>query len=112
MGKTEIIVNDNWKIVKMDSLNWQVHEKRLIGKPSKASSKSREGKVDWIGLPAFFCKPDLAARYVYDHIGDNEDKKMLREFIELMRSGRDEIVEAMGKSEAAKSPAAKSSKGK
>ena len=94
--KTEIIVNDEWKIVKADSMNWQVHQKREIGKSNNPNGKSREGEVDWVALPAFFGKPDGAARYVYDHMGDSAGKKTLREFIKLMASARDEIAKAVG----------------
>lgn len=93
--KTEIIVNDEWKIVKADSMNWQVHQKREIGKSNNPNGKSREGEVDWVALPAFFGKPDGAARYVYDHMGDNAGKRTLREFIRLMESARDEITKAV-----------------
>lgn len=48
-----------------------------------------------MALPAFFGKPDGAARYVYDHMGDKAGKRTLREFIRLMESARDEIVKAV-----------------
>ncbi|MBR3158429.1 MAG: hypothetical protein IKF14_05235 [Atopobiaceae bacterium] len=94
MGKTEIVVNDEWKIVKIDACNWQVFNKREIGKPIKKDVKSRAGEVDWVALPAFFGRPDGAARYVFDHMGDKAGKKTLREFINLMKSSRDEVTKA------------------
>lgn len=94
--KTEIVVNDEWKIVKADSMNWQVHQKREIKKSNNPNVKSRAGEVDWVALLAFFGKPDGAARYVYDHMGDNAGKRTLREFIRLMESARDEITKAVG----------------
>ena len=53
MDKKEIIVGD-FKIKRIDSLSWQVFERREIGKSNNPNTKSREGEVDWVGLPAYF----------------------------------------------------------
>lgn len=100
MDRTEIIVNGEWKIVRIDSCNWQVFNKREIGKSNNRGGKSRAGEVDWVGLPAFFSSPDVAACYVYNHMGDRAGRKELREFVELMESARDEIIAAFASAEA------------
>ena len=50
MDKTEIIIGD-MKIVRIDSLNWQVFERREIKDNHKTK---RGGQIDWIPCPAFF----------------------------------------------------------
>ncbi len=50
-AKTEIIVNDRYKVVRVDSMNWQIFEYREIKDRAKAK---RAGELDWIGLPYFF----------------------------------------------------------
>ena len=94
--KTEITINDEWKMVHVDSMNWQVFQKREMGKSNNPNLNHRAGEVDWVALPAFFGKPDGAARYVLDHMGDNAGKKTLREFVNLMKAARDEITKAVG----------------
>ena len=88
--RTEIVVNDEWMVVKMDALNWRVRQKREI------TNGKRAGEVDWVDLDAFFPRPELAARYVYDHMGGNEGKKGLRDFIKAMNANRDAILKAVG----------------
>lgn len=95
--KTEIIINDTWKIVHADSMNWQVHQKRELKKSNNPNGKSRAGEVDWVALPAFFGKVDGAARYVYDHMGDGAGRKTLREFMKLMAQARDDVTKAVAR---------------
>lgn len=90
MGRTEIVVNGEWMITKMDALNWRVRQKREI------ASGKRAGEVDWVDLDAFFPRPELAARYVYDHMGDEIGKKDLRSFIKAMNENRDAVLKAVG----------------
>ena len=49
--KTEIIITDRLKAVKVDSLNWQIFEYREI--EDKPNAK-RAGERDWCGLPCYF----------------------------------------------------------
>ena len=60
MARPEIIAGD-WKFKKIDSLSWQVFERREIRKCNNPNTKSREGEVDWVGMPAYFgtLKPAL-----------------------------------------------------
>lgn len=57
MEKTEIIIGD-LMIKRMDSLNWQIFEKREI---KSNAPKARKGEIDWIPLQAFYgtLKPAL-----------------------------------------------------
>ena len=86
---TEIIIGDEWMIARMDALNWRVRQKREIEKGKRA------GETAWVDLDAFFPRPELAARYVYDHMGGNDGKKELREFIKAMNANRDAILKAV-----------------
>lgn len=49
--KTEIIVTDRLKVVKVDSLNWQIFEYREI---EDRPGAKRAGERDWCGLPCYF----------------------------------------------------------
>jgi len=96
--RTEIVVNDEWKIVRADALNWQVFQKREIGKSNNPrGGRNRAGEVDWVGLQAFFANPESAACYVFKHMGDNAGKRTLREFINFMRDAEQEVLEGVGK---------------
>lgn len=95
--KTEIIINDTWKIVHIDSMNWQVHQKREVKESPDPTKNKRVGEFAWMPMPAFFAKVDAAAQYVYDHMGDGAGRKTLREFMRLMEKSRDEITKAVGK---------------
>lgn len=53
MDKTEIIIGD-MMIKRIDSLNWQLFERREIKKQNNPNFKSREGEIDWIPIQAFF----------------------------------------------------------
>lgn len=97
MEKTEIIVNDDWKIVHIDSMNWQVFNRREIQENKNPAKNKRAGEVDWVGLQAFFANPESAACYVFRHMGDNAGKRTLREFIDFMRDAEQEVLDGVGK---------------
>ena len=96
MDRTEILFNDDWKVVRIDSMNWQVQNRREIGK-GKPGTESREGCVDWVALPAYFGSVAAAAGYVFDHIGDKVGKKTAKEFSEFMAKEREKLVKAVKK---------------
>ena len=50
--KTEITIGD-FMVRRVDSMNWQVFERREL-KAGRVDRRSREGEVDWVGLPAYF----------------------------------------------------------
>lgn len=50
MDKTEIIIGD-LKIVRIDSMNWQIFEYRKVKDNNKTK---RGGETDWIPIQAFF----------------------------------------------------------
>ena len=52
MKKPEIVIGD-FMVKRVDSMNWQVFERREL-KAGRADRRSREGEVDWVGLPAFY----------------------------------------------------------
>ena len=59
MTKPEIVIGD-LKIVRIDSLNWQVFELREVKDSHKTK---RAGQTDWMPLPAFFGTVKSALRY-------------------------------------------------
>ena len=58
--RTEIPVDERYKIAHVDALNWQVFEYRTLKKSNNPNLASREGESDWIALPAFFSCPEHA----------------------------------------------------
>ena len=62
--RTEIIVNERFKVVHVDALNWQVFEYRTLKKQNNPNRQSREGKSDWVALPAFFGLPEHAFEWL------------------------------------------------
>lgn len=59
--RTEIIINERFKIVHVDKLNWQIFEYREIKENHKTD---RAGESDWIALPAFFSRPEYAIEHI------------------------------------------------
>lgn len=59
--RTEIVIDERLKIVRIDSLNWQVYERRAI---KDNHSTSRAGEVDWVAMPAFFRRVEHAVEWV------------------------------------------------
>ena len=62
--RTEIIVNERFKIVHADALNWQVFEYREIKAAKDPTKRTRAGESDWITLPAFFSRPEYAIEHI------------------------------------------------
>jgi len=55
MDKQEVTINERFKVVHVDSMNWQLFERREIKRGDRSGKgKSRVGEIDWIALPAFF----------------------------------------------------------
>ena len=59
--RTEIIINERFKIVHVDALNWQVCEYREI---KDKNNTSRAGESDWMAQPAFFGQPEHAIEWI------------------------------------------------
>ena len=100
--RTEIIVNERFKIVHVDKLNWQVFEYRTIKDNHKTT---RGGETDWVALPAFFGLPEHAFEWlarkqfadggeVYESLEEAakafkaSNKKLVREFIKALEESK------------------------
>lgn len=97
MAKTEVMLHDEWKAVRIDSMSWQVYQLREIKASGNPDSRKRAGEVDWVALPAYFGNVAAAAGYVHDHLGDKAGKKSLAEFVEFMRKERKKVVDTVRK---------------
>ena len=99
--RTEIIVNERFKIVHVDALNWQVFEFKTLKKSNNPNLASREGESDWVALPAFFGLPEHAFEWIArKHFADGgeiyesleeaakafkaSNKKLVREFTKAL----------------------------
>lgn len=92
--RTEITMSERFKVVRVDSLNWQVFEKKKLKKQNNPNLKNREGEIDWVKLPAFFGTLDGAARYVLEHSVDKLGKVEIKQLIDALDSARAEIAAA------------------
>lgn len=100
--RTEIIINERFKIVHADALNWQVYEYREI---KDNHTTSRAGESDWVAHPAFFGLPEHAFEWVArKHFADGgevyesleeaarafkaSNKKLVNDFRKAMEAAR------------------------
>ena len=60
MENKEIIVGD-FMVKRIDSMNWQIFERREIAENKNPKKNKRVGEIDWVALPAFYgtLKPAL-----------------------------------------------------
>lgn len=97
MERTEIMLHDEWKAVRIDSLSWQVFQLREIKESRKPGVKKRGGEVDWVALPAYFGSLPAAAGYVFDRLPDKAGKKNIKELIDFLTAERAKMLKAVEK---------------
>lgn len=97
MERTEIQLHDEWKVVRIDSMNWQVFQLREIKESNKPGVKKRGGEIDWVALPAYFGTVAAAAGYVYDKLEDKAGKKNIKQLMDFMKREREKMVKAVEK---------------
>jgi len=97
MDRTEILLHDDWKVVRIDSMNWQVHQLREIKENSDPKKNKRAGEVDWVAMPNYFGTVQDAAGFVHDRLADKAGKKNLEEFTTFMAKERKKVVDAVRK---------------
>lgn len=95
MERTEILLHDEWKVVRIDSMNWQVHQLREIKETKKPGVKKRAGEIGWVALPAYFGSLPAAAGYVYDKLPDKAGKRNVKQLINFMKSEREKVMRAV-----------------
>lgn len=84
--KTEIVVNEQYKIVRVDSLNWQVFEYKQLKAPKNPNMPSREGEYDWVALQKFFGQLSPALRWLAEQQVDNGEKMTLQEAVSTIET--------------------------
>ena len=72
MAKTEIQINDRWKLVRADGLNWQPYEWREI--ENKAGAK-RAGEFDWKASGNYFGQLAPTLRWIAEEQINNSGEK-------------------------------------
>ena len=92
--RTEIIVNERFKIVHVDALNWQVFEFKTLKKSNNPNLASREGESDWVALPAFFGLPEHAFEWIArKHFADGgEIYESLEEAVKAFKASNKKLV--------------------
>lgn len=82
--KTEIIINDHWKVVRYDSLNWQPYEWREV--ENKANAK-RAGEFAWMASGHFFGHLSPALRWIAEEqINDSGEKYDLMQAVSAIET--------------------------
>lgn len=82
--KTEIIINDQWKVVRQDALNWQVYQWREIKETHKTT---RAGEFDWVGTGHYFGQLSPALRWIADEqINDSGEQYDLMQAVSAIET--------------------------
>ena len=87
--KTEIQINEKWKIVKSDALNWQPYEWREI--KDKGDVK-RAGEFDWMASGHFFSNLSSALRWLAEQQVDNGEKMTLQEAVNTIETSNIKLI--------------------
>lgn len=85
-AKTEIVVTERFKVVHVDSLNWQVFEYKQLKAPKNPSIPSREGEHDWVPLQKFFGQLSPALRWIAEQQVNNGEKMTLQEAVSMIET--------------------------
>lgn len=96
--KTEILLNERFKAVKVDELNWTIYELRTI---KQTGTTKRGGTVDWIQLPNYFVALDNAVLFVARRLQDNHQKQTLEEAVKAIQSSNAQLAKDVRKALAA-----------
>lgn len=98
MEKTEIVIGD-LMVKHVDSMNWQLFERREVTENKNPEKNKRVGEVDWMPLPAFYgtLKPAIAkARDLYRERGLPE-RAELKEAVDRMEKADADFLRALDK---------------
>lgn len=97
-AKTEIIINDRYKVVRIDSQNWQIFEYREIKERHKAK---RAGETDWCGLPCYFGNLKYALLRLIDlNVSSDGESMTLEEAVKCIKATERQIIKAVEKASA------------
>lgn len=72
---TEIIINDTFKVVRINNLNWQVFEYKELKAPRNPALANREGEFDWVAMPNYFGQLAPALRWIAEEQINNSGEK-------------------------------------
>ena len=102
--RTEIIVNERFKVVHVDALNWQVFEYRTLKKSNNPNLANREGESDWVALPAFFGFPEHAFEWLArkQFADSGETHESLEAAVKAFKASNKRLVQAVAKALEAK----------
>lgn len=72
--RTEIVINDEWKVVRENELNWQVYQWREIQK-APGGTESRAGEFKWYASGHYFGQLAPALRWIAEEQINNSGEK-------------------------------------
>lgn len=72
--RTEIQVNERYKIIRRDALNWAVYELRAVDKSDGSSA------AEWMSANAFFGNVEHAIEWIARKLDDNGGRQTLEEY--------------------------------
>lgn len=83
-NKTEIQINEMWKVVREDALNWQPYKWREIKETHKTN---RAGEYDWMATGHFFGQLSPALRWIAEEqINDSGEKYDLMQAVSAIET--------------------------
>ena len=91
-ARTEISVNERFKIVRSDTLNWQVFEFKTLKKQNNPNLKNREGKSDWVPLPSYFSNVENAISWIARKLEDNGEASTLEEYVKAIKASHRKLA--------------------
>lgn len=100
-AKTEIIVSDRYKVVRIDSMNWQIFEYRKIKESLNAEQSKRAGEYDWCAMPIYYGNLKYALLRLIDlDVATDGESMTLEQAVRHIRQVERNIVKAVEKASA------------
>jgi hypothetical protein len=89
--QTEIQINDRFKIIRQDALNWAVYERRAVDKRDGSSA------VEWINANAFFGNVEHAIEWIARKLDDNGEVQTLEEYVKAIKASHRKLSRDVAK---------------
>ena len=96
--KTEIIINERWKIVREDALNWQPYQWREVEEIQHFDNNKRAGQFDWFPMKHYFGSLEYAMRWILEkQIADSGEQYDLQQAVHAIRESSNQLAKDVRK---------------
>ena len=89
--QTEININERFKVVRQDSLNWAVFEQKKVDKRDGSSA------VEWVNANAFFGNVEHAIEWIARKLDDNGMVSTLEEYVSEIKASHRKLARDVAK---------------